>query len=140
MHRAITEANDMLRRRGLSYERLAELVGKDRTAVYRQLGIDANPTISTLSDYEDAIGGELHFVEKDVCYLLHEENLEDLRAKAISQVETIARLKAELQVCQDLADRRLKHCEELDDQIRILNDQISEKDAQITMMIKHITK
>lgn len=140
MHRVIMEANDILRRRGLSYERLAELVGKDRTAVYRQLGTDANPTISTLSDYEDAIGGELHFIEKDVSYFLREENLNDLRANAISQVETIAQLKAELQIQRDLAEHRLSHCRNLDDQIRILNEQINEKDAQITMLIKHITK
>lgn len=140
MHRTIAEANDLIKRRGLSYDRLAELVGKDRTAVYRQLGADSNPTVSTLSDYEDAIGAELHFVEKDVCYLLHEENLEDLRAKAISQVEIINRLKSDIQIYKDLAERRLEHCKDLDEQIRILNEQINEKDAQITMMIKHITK
>ena len=140
MHRVITEANDILRRRGLSYERLAELVGKDRTAVYRQLGTDANPTIATLSDYEDAIGGELHFIEKDVSYFLREENLNDLRTKAISQVETIAQLKSELQLQRDLADQRLAHCRELDAQVAMLNEQINEKDAQISMLIKHITK
>lgn len=140
MHRVIMEANDILRRRGLSYERLAELVGKDRTAVYRQLGTDANPTIATLSDYEDAIGGELHFIEKDVSYFLREENLNDLRANAISQVETITQLKAELQIQRDLAEHRLAHCRNLDDQIRILNEQINEKDAQLTMLIKHFTK
>ena len=141
MHRTIAEANDLIRRRGLSLDRIADLVGKDRTAVFRQIGSEAaNPTVSTLSEYEDALGAELHLVEKDICYFLREENTNDLRAKAISQVETISQLKAELQIQRDLAEQRLAHCRELDAQIAMLNEQINEKDAQITMLIKHITK
>lgn len=140
MHRVMQEADIIRKKRGLSYDRIADMVGKDRTAVARQLAADANPTISTMGDYEDALGAELHLVEKEICTILQTGSLEELRIKALSQHEKIERLESELATQRELADKRLAHCIELDNQIRILNEQITEKDAQLTMMIRHITK
>lgn len=140
MHRVMQEADIIRKKRGLSYDRIADMVGKDRTAVARQLAADANPTISTMGDYEDALGAELHLVEKEICTILQTGSLEELRIKALSQHEKIERLESELATQRELADKRLAHCRDLDEQIRILNEQITEKDAQLTMMIKHITK
>lgn len=140
MHRVMQEADIIRKKRGLSYDRIADMVGKDRTAVARQLAADANPTISTMGDYEDVLGAELHLVEKEICAILQTGSLEELRIKALSQHEKIERLESELATQRELADNRLAHCRDLDEQIRILNEQINEKDSQITMMIRHITK
>lgn len=140
MHRVIFEADELRKKRGLTYDRLASCVGKDRAAVQRQFSDTANPTVSTMGDYEDVLGGELHFIEKEICNILDTGSLEELRIKALTQHDRIVQLERELELQRDLADRRLRHCEDLDAQIDALNQQINEKDAQITMMIKHITK
>lgn len=140
MHRVIQEADQLRKKRGLSYDRIADLVGKDRASVVRQLSSESNPTISTICDYESALGGELHFVELEICNILQAGSLDELRIKALSQHDQIVQLENELSVQRELAERRLQHCEDLDEQIAMLNEQINEKDAQITMLIKHITK
>lgn len=140
MHRVIQEADQLRKKRGLTYDRIADLVGKDRASVVRQLSSESNPTISTICDYESALGGELHFVELEICNILQAGSLDELRIKALSQHDQITQLENELALQRDLADQRLAHCRELDAQIAMLNDQINEKDAQITMLIKHITK
>ncbi len=63
-----------------------------------------------------------------------------MRIKALTQHDQITQLENELALQRDLAENRLAHCRELDAQISVLNEQINEKDAQITMLIKHITK
>lgn len=140
MHRVIQEADQLRKKRGLTYDRIADLVGKDRASVVRQLSSESNPTISTIADYESALGGELHFVELEICNILQAGSLDELRIKALSQHDQIVQLENELSVQRELAERRLQHCEDLDEQIAMLNEQINEKDAQITMLIKHITK
>ena len=140
MHRVIQEADQLRKKRGLTYDRVADLVGKDRASVVRQLSSESNPTISTICDYESALGGELHFVELEICNILQAGSLDELRIKALSQHDQIARLESELELQKDLAERRLAHCRELDAQIAMLNEQINEKDAQLTMLIKHFTK
>lgn len=140
MHRVIQEADQLRKKRGLTYDRVADLVGKDRASVVRQLSSESNPTISTICDYESALGGELHFVELEICNILQAGSLDELRVKALSQHDQIQRLESELELQKDLAERRLAHCHDLDTQIAMLNEQINEKDAQITMLIKHITK
>lgn len=140
MHRVIQEADQLRKKRGLTYDRVADLVGKDRASVVRQLSSESNPTISTICDYESALGGELHFVELEICNILQAGSLDELRIKALSQHDQIQRLESELELQKDLAERRLAHCHDLDAQIAMLNEQINEKDAQITMLIKHITK
>lgn len=140
MHRVIQEADQLRKKRGLTYDRVADLVGKDRASVVRQLSSESNPTISTICDYESALGGELHFVELEICNILQAGSLDELRIKALSQHDQIVQLENELSVQRELAERRLQHCEELDEQIAMLNEQINEKDAQLTMLIKHFTK
>lgn len=140
MHRVIQEADQLRKKRGLTYDQVADLVGKDRASVVRQLSSESNPTISTICDYESALGGELHFVELEICNILQAGSLDELRIKALSQHDQIVQLENELSVQRELAERRLQHCEDLDEQIAMLNEQINEKDAQITMLIKHITK
>lgn len=140
MHRVIQEADQLRKKRGLTYDRVADLVGKDRASVVRQLSSESNPTISTICDYESALGGELHFVELEICNILQAGSLDELRIKALSQHDQIKQLENELALQRDLAENRLAHCRELDDQIRILNEQISEKDSQISMLIKHVVK
>lgn len=140
MHRVIQEADQLRKKRGLTYDRVADLVGKDRASVVRQLSSESNPTISTICDYESALGGELHFVELEICNILQAGSLDELRIKALSQHDQIQRLESELELQKDLAERRLSHCHDLDAQIAMLNEQINEKDSQITMLIKHFTK
>ena len=53
LHKAI---NEIMRENGLSYYRLANVMGLSLSTVVRTLGENANPTISTLEKYAKYLG------------------------------------------------------------------------------------
>lgn len=93
MRDALKELKCRREKIGVSWQAMAEQTQRDARTAMRQLDDTANPTLETLEQYAQALGGGIHFVPND--WKISSAGAERDQETITAQAEEIGRLKAE---------------------------------------------